>query len=1017
MSINISTNPSKNNIRVGYIDPKLGYVDNVTISQANVYAKNNPRTKFIFRDGNNVLNYLSINQVNQLKENKLLSTKKCEGIQNKEIETPLIKFSGGGGVGAIANPVIGTDGSILAVDLVYGGNGYQYPPIVSADDFSGFGSGAVFEVSLGEIAKTILDCSGFDDIEEYDDSDSDVPDFGRIYGQNGNDLGKWNPRSYLITQEDPSLKQVEDYIRILNARQRTPFWTTRKRSPDRLYSDSRRVNVSRVYNDSDSRWDKFLSNYGISPIPRSRVVGSDYAGITFTMEWDENFPNDGEYVFRGLVDNSGTLYIDNKRVATLGSLSGPVKAIKKTITRGEHTIKLEILNAPGVPDPANSVDNPLAVALTIDAPPPPIPKLPPVIQDGPCPPTPFWTTRFQNSENIWYPAISEKFWQNFMNRYAISPVPPLSNGDNGIGRVFKNSWTIDAPYSGTYGFRGTADYVGKFFVDGVEIATLESSKTKKPKLVRFSLSKGPHKVEIQVQNDSLTATSPEQALIINYIGLNPSNRILNVRGNNVLLKDGAGDDTNATFSIVSSDSGVNAKISSNGRRIEYSGSGKITVKLTWDDNPRTAGVAVQSIRVGGVTLTQRGEKGSETKSFIVGSNETLTQTSTPTPDFVDVTFNISTSSGNPRELKSTFVSEDGSHSFTINASLIRSNKRTEVIKVKPNVNYRVLGSSGSTGVEQGTLVNRRKGGRSSSNTIFIDRLGSSNDFNDLVITSSLGTFVPGNSRNVSTGRITFDLTYRVNDNVLSGIIPTIPSPPPRPIPWGENPIGVSAIIIAPCCPKNVGGRGVVDRVIPIEPGTGYPTLTPEVATPEVSVYPVALILKEVIVENPGVNYCEKDEIKITPSNGAELDYIYDSFGRITEVKVLNPGFGFTEFSTITITGLCGGVNAKFRPVFEIIRDPIVVDESKLIQVTDLVGLKQTGYISGRPYYGSVFFKDNIKFAGFYETVGDLVQVYDTLKESIDAQVTTPPSAIQRQGTDVTSNDPRLNIPGTPQNLI
>ena len=36
---------------------------------------------------------------------------------------------------------------------------------------------------------------------------------------------------------------------------------------------------------------------------------------------------------------------------------------------------------------------------------------------------------------------------------------------------------------------------------------------------------------------------------------------------------------------------------------------------------------------------------------------------------------------------------------------------------------------------------------------------------------------------------------------------------------------------------------------------------------------------------------------------------------------------------------------------------------------------------------------------------------------VNAQVTTAPSAIQRQGTDVTSNDPRLNLPGTPENLI
>ena len=89
---------------------------------------------------------------------------------------------------------------------------------------------------------------------------------------------------------------------------------------------------------------------------------------------------------------------------------------------------------------------------------------------------------------------------------------------------------------------------------------------------------------------------------------------------------------------------------------------------------------------------------------------------------------------------------------------------------------------------------------------------------------------------------------------------------------------------------------------------------------------------------------------------------------------------------------------------------------KLIQVTDLVGLKQTGYYDGRPYYGAVFFKDGVRYAGYYETAGPLVQIYDTLQESIDGEVVTRPSAIQRQGTDTNSNNPRINLPGTPENL-
>ena len=88
----------------------------------------------------------------------------------------------------------------------------------------------------------------------------------------------------------------------------------------------------------------------------------------------------------------------------------------------------------------------------------------------------------------------------------------------------------------------------------------------------------------------------------------------------------------------------------------------------------------------------------------------------------------------------------------------------------------------------------------------------------------------------------------------------------------------------------------------------------------------------------------------------------------------------------------------------------------MIQVTDLVGLKKTGYYKGRPYYGAVFYKNGIRYAGWYETPGELVQIYNTLQESIDAEVTTPPSAIQKQGSDVSSDNPRLDIPGTPDNL-
>ena len=41
-----------------------------------------------------------------------------------------VDFQGGGGVGVQAAPIIGIDGSVLAVKVIHGGDGYQYPPIV-----------------------------------------------------------------------------------------------------------------------------------------------------------------------------------------------------------------------------------------------------------------------------------------------------------------------------------------------------------------------------------------------------------------------------------------------------------------------------------------------------------------------------------------------------------------------------------------------------------------------------------------------------------------------------------------------------------------------------------------------------------------------------------------------------------------------------------------------------------------------------------------------------------------------
>lgn len=153
-----------------------------------------------------------------------------------------------------------------------------------------------------------------------------------------------------------------------------------------------------------------------------------------------------------------------------------------------------------------------------------------------------------------------------------------------------------------------------------------------------------------------------------------------------------------------------------------------------------------------------------------------------------------------------------------------------------------------------------------------------------------------------------------------------------------------------------------------------------------STYPALLNLKEVIVNNPGINYNPGvDVVEITPNNGTILQAFFTPFGQVASVKVVRPGIGFTSRPNITIRSE-SGVNADFTPVFEIIRDPEVlnpqIQQRKIITVIDTVGLKVQGYVSGKPYYGNVYYDSEAKYAGPYKTFETPIRVYDTLSESI-----------------------------------
>lgn len=223
--------------------------------------------------------------------------------------------------------------------------------------------------------------------------------------------------------------------------------------------------------------------------------------------------------------------------------------------------------------------------------------------------------------------------------------------------------------------------------------------------------------------------------------------------------------------------------------------------------------------------------------------------------------------------------------------------------------------------------------------------------------------------------------------------------------WLTNPVGISAVLLAPPCPRDSGGVGIVTAITVSQPGNGYKTKPPG----DSDYVNVRVEIEGIDIDTPGIGYTPGDQAII---NGRSFPLEVGEFGKVVGIGITP--IAITSYPEIAISTRTG-TNVVPVPRTRLVVDPI--DDQDVIQITDLAGLKQTGYIQGRAYYGEVYYENGIPFAGRYKTAGTPIQVYATLQESIDGEVTTRPSAIQRSGTDVNSNDPRLNIPGTPDNLV
>ena len=362
-SFNVFGAPTLRDVKVGYISTETGYVSGVGLWDANVYAKKNPGTTFIFNTRDRT-EYLNINEVNKLTVDDLPRGKDgCGGAEifkkDSEDKDPKIIFSGGGGVGAQANPIIGQDGSLLGVHLISGGFGYKYPPQVSIEDPTGYAAGAVIRCGIGSTVTTYETYEEEEDFEEYFPPHIMAlapPNVG--FGDqfiNGKNIGAWNPYKYVDPQQTPFEQTVKNYMKELRDVQ-NPWWTTHE-APSKVTGDNRSTKT--FYKVKHGVWGEFLNSYAISPVPMSRSKGSDFPGRWYTFEWEDvEFPYDGEYNFRAQCDNDARFFLDNEAVSEFkigeGGAAGSVLSnplhFKETITKGKHNLKLELYNHPILED-------------------------------------------------------------------------------------------------------------------------------------------------------------------------------------------------------------------------------------------------------------------------------------------------------------------------------------------------------------------------------------------------------------------------------------------------------------------------------------------------------------------------------------------------------------------------------------------------------------------------------------------------------------------------------------------
>ena len=82
-----------------------------------------------------------------------------------------------------------------------------------------------------------------------------------------------------------------------------------------------------------------MNNHAVCPTLPSHKDGSDMHGNLYTMIWKEQFPHDGEYIFRGICDDIANVYLDGEKIM---SLPGHKEVIRSLLQRNTRCLLMKV---------------------------------------------------------------------------------------------------------------------------------------------------------------------------------------------------------------------------------------------------------------------------------------------------------------------------------------------------------------------------------------------------------------------------------------------------------------------------------------------------------------------------------------------------------------------------------------------------------------------------------------------------------------------------------------------------